>query len=131
MQRIKALIAIVSVLILSIPAMVSAAQIQTSDVGVGTYVADRALGGMRDTFEPDVGRLYAFSRVIGADGDTVVYHRWYYGDHLMAEVPLNVRSDNWRTWSSKSVMPQWVGEWRVVVVAEDGTVLDYVTFKIG
>lgn len=131
MQRFKALATIFALFILSAPAVVSAAQIQARDVGVGTYVADRTLGGTRNVFDPSVGRLYAFSRVLGAEGETMVYHRWYYGDQLMAEVPLNVRSNDWRTWSSKQVMPEWTGEWRVVVVTEDGSVLDYITFTIG
>lgn len=131
MQRFKALATIFAVLILSVPAAVSASQIQTRDVGVGTYVADRALGGSSESFDSSVDRLYAFSRVLGAEGDTMVYHRWYYGDRLMAEVQLNIRSADWRTWSSKTIMPEWTGEWRVVVVSEDGSVLDYITFTVG
>ena len=55
---------------------------------------------------------------------------FHYGLAQLPEVRLRVGSDSWRTWSSKKVMPDWVGEWRVEVIAEDGTMLDTITFSV-
>jgi len=34
----------------------------------------------------------------------------------MARVSLAVGSNDWRTYSSKRFLPQWAGEWKVVVL---------------
>ncbi len=130
MKLTRAVGTILAVAALSVPAVVTALQVETREVGIGTYIADRSLGGMQDAFDSGVGRLYAFSRVVGAEGNTTIYHRWYYEEQLMAEIELSVRSDNWRTWSSKAVMPEWTGEWRVDVVSDDETMLHSVKFTV-
>jgi hypothetical protein len=48
----------------------------------------------------------------------------------MARVSLRVAGPNWRTWSSKTILPEWTGEWRVDVVGPDGTVLRSVDFTV-
>jgi hypothetical protein len=45
-------------------------------------------------------------------------------------VPLTVRSGDWRTWSTKNVQPDWTGDWRLVIVSEDGSVLGSVKFAV-
>lgn len=130
MRHRKTLLSAIIALMVSLPALVWASQLQVQELGVGTYVSNRNLYGANTSFAPTVGELYAFSRVVGAMENTHVYHRWYYGDQLMAEVSLPVRSGNWRTWSSKKIMPQWIGRWRVDVVAEDGSVIESLTFVV-
>jgi len=41
----------------------------------------------------------------------------------MAEVPFDVRGRRWRVWSSKKLQPDWIGNWTVSVVKQDGEVL--------
>ncbi|MGD8525713.1 MAG: DUF2914 domain-containing protein [Thioalkalispiraceae bacterium] len=43
-------------------------------------------------------------------------HRWEHNGKVMAEVEFNVRGPRWRVWSSKALMPQWQGEWKVSVI---------------
>jgi len=112
------------------PAMVQASTMSVREAGIGTDVVDRVLQGSGDSFDASVGKLYAYTRIVGADEQSQVSHRWYYNDHLMAEVTLPVRGDNWRTWSSKSVVPMWVGDWRVDVVSSDGSVIESLSFKL-
>ena len=54
---------------------------------------------------------------------TVVLHRWEHKGRVMAEVRFTVQSDRWRVWSSKRLMPEWLGDWRASVVTENGEVL--------
>ena len=115
---------------LLIPAAASVSTVSVGEAAIGTDVEDRVLVGQGFQFDSSVGKLYAYTRIVGAPADTQVSHLWYYGDQLMAEVSLPVRGTNWRTWSSKSVMPEWVGNWRVDVLAEDGSVLDSLNFSI-
>ena len=41
----------------------------------------------------------------------------------MAEVRHQIGANRWRAWSSKRLLPQWEGEWRVSVVDEEGDTL--------
>lgn len=86
--------------------------------------------GVSDRFRPDVGQLFAFTRINGATRETVVKHLWFHGDDLVAEVRLPVRSVRWRTYSSKRIMPHLTGAWRVEVVTEDGRLLESIPFRV-
>jgi len=76
------------------------------------------------------GRLYCFSQIDGATADTKVAHVWFYGTREMARVELPVRSSRWRTYSSKKILPQWTGDWRVQIVAADGRLLGELAFRV-
>ena len=120
--------ALLGVLLLPTAALASA--VSVGEAAIGTAVEERVLVGQGFQFDSSVGKLYAYTRIVGAPSETQISHRWYYGDQLMAEVSLPVRGTDWRTWSTKSMMPQWIGNWRVDVVAEDGSVLDSLNFSI-
>ena len=130
MQLRKTLLTSIAAMLLAVPAFVWAASLQVQDVAIGTGVQDRVPMGISSYFDSSVGKLYAFTRIIGAEGDTRVYHKWYHGDVLVADVTLTVRSGDWRTWSSKNVQPDWTGDWRLVVVSEDGSVLETIKFAV-
>ena len=126
----KTLLTSLAALALAVPALVWAASLEVRDAAISTGVHDRVPTGIASSFDASVGKLYAFTRIVGADADTRIYHKWYHGDVLMADVPLTVRSGDWRTWSSKNVQAGWTGDWRVVVVSEDGSVLGSVQFAV-
>jgi hypothetical protein len=81
-------------------------------------------------FSSDIGRLYCFTRIVGAKTDIEITHNWYYNDRQVASVPLAVRSSNWRTFSSKKILPTYKGNWKVEVLASDGQILKEITFTI-
>ncbi len=74
------------------------------------------------TLSNEFDRVYFFTDLRHLEGHRVS-HRWYYRDRLMSEVQFEIRGPRWRVWSSKSLDPSWVGEWRVAVVDQDGTIL--------
>jgi hypothetical protein len=86
--------------------------------------------GAADSFKSGVGKLYAFTKITGAQGETSVKHLWFHGDHLVAEVELPVKASTWRTYSSKTIMPDMTSPWKVDVTAQDGTVLKSIPFTI-
>ncbi len=126
----KTLLSSIAAVILAVPALAWAGSLQVQDVAVGTGVSDRVPTGISTYFDSSVGKLYAFTRITGAEEEIRVYHQWYYGDVLVTEVPLSVRSGDWRTWSTKNVQPDWTGDWRLVVVSDDGTVLGSIKFAV-
>lgn len=62
----------------------------------------------------DNQRVYFFTQVKQLEGDQII-HRWFFGDKEMATVTLNIGSNNWRTYSSKRLLPSWLGDWRIEV----------------
>jgi hypothetical protein len=71
----------------------------------------------------DARKVFFFTDLRGLEGRTVV-HRWIYDGRVMAEVEFEVRGPRWRVWSSKDLLPDWIGDWTVEVVVrpdvEDG-----------
>jgi hypothetical protein len=62
---------------------------------------------------------------------TVIKHVWLYKGEEMATVELPVRSSSWRTYSYKTIPPEWSGDWVVKVIDASGNVMKAVPFKIG
>ena len=67
----------------------------------------------------NVQRIYFFTELKDMTGQTI-HHRWSYNDQTMAEVEFTVGAPRWRIWSSKTLLPHWLGEWTVTVVNEAG-----------
>jgi len=75
--------------------------------------------------------LYCFTRTTAPVGtDSSIKHLWYKGDEKVGEFSLPVKGETWRTYSKKSIQKGWAGDWRVEVVAENGTLLKTVKFRM-
>lgn len=75
-------------------------------------------------------RLCCFSEIGGAARPDTIAHVWYWGEREMATVKLPVRSARWRTWSTKKMIDEWLGEWHVDIVDSDGAVLQRLDFSL-
>lgn len=95
-----------------------------------TAIEERAPMGADSSFASDVGKLYCYTKISGAEDTTSVSHVWYLGDEEKAKVELSVKGKNWRTWSSKNIDPSWIGDWKVEVVSANGDVLSTKSFLI-
>ncbi len=100
-----------------------------ADAKLGTGVVDREPQGVAESFKADVGKVYCWTKVTGAEG-TEITHAWYKGEEKMAEVKLSVKYPSTRTWSAKTIPADGTGDWRVDVIAADGTVLKSLPFKV-
>ncbi len=97
---------------------------------VGTGVEERVIVGESTSFSSSVEKVYCLSFVKGADTVTTINHVWYYKDKEMVSVSLDVKSPAFRTWSYKTILPEWVGSWRVEIVDDAGEVLKIIGFEI-
>ncbi len=86
--------------------------------------------GASDRFTLDDTTLTCFTRITGAVDPTVVSHVWYHEGETRSRVELPVRSIEWRTWSSKSLLPAWTGRWTVKVLDAEGLVLASIDFTV-
>jgi regulator of protease activity HflC (stomatin/prohibitin superfamily) len=86
--------------------------------------------GRSDRFSKGVGKIICFTRIMGAAEDTVIKHRWFWENKLVGEVPLAVRSKDWRTYSEFTVPAQRVGTWRVDVTQKDDILIGRKSFVV-
>ena len=93
-------------------------------------IKDRIPQGVATSFDKSVKKVFFFTRITKAKKPTAVTHVWYWKEKKMAEVPLDVRSENWRTWSSKKIDPAWTGAWAVKVLDENGEVVLTKNFEV-
>lgn len=76
----------------------------------------------------ETGIVKFFTDLRDMSGHKVI-HRWEYGGKVISEIEYEVRGPRWRIWSSKNMMPDWVGMWTVSVVNTVGEVIDTRQFE--
>ncbi len=106
------------------------ASVRVEEAMFCTGVKDRNPQGAGETFDVSVKKVFFFTRIQGAKTPTTITHVWYWNEKKMAEVPLDVRSENWRTWSSKRIDPSWKGHWAVKVLDGNGDLVLAKDFQI-
>ncbi len=104
--------------------------IKVSDFVIALGVQNLTPKGISEAFPSSVQKLYAFCKIKGSLDNINIIHVWYYGEKLMAMVRLPIKSLSWRTYSSKKILPEWTGPWRVDITTEDGLLLNTVRFII-
>ena len=129
----KMIFALVSMILIAGPAYAqedpaAAAEVMIETAVICKDVMDREPQGAGDIFSTDLEKIMCFTRVVGAKEDTEILHNWYFGETLAASVRLHVGSDNWRTYSSKTILPEYAGEWKVEILASDGKLLKKIYF---
>ena len=92
-------------------------------------VVDREPVGASESFPADVERLFCFTEIRGLEGTTIT-HAWIHEGKTYARVELPVRSNRWRTWSTKKIGPGSSGQWQVKVLDADGIVLSTQDFVV-
>ena len=111
----KKIFLLLVLLVMSV-SFVCATDLKVADGTITTAIENQMPVDQIESYPADFGKLYCFTRIVGAQEDTEITHVWYYRGDEMARVTLAVRSADWRTYSSKRFLPQWAGEWKVVVL---------------
>jgi hypothetical protein len=104
--------------------------VEIADAVITTAVVDREPVDAVEAFPVQNGKLYCFTRVVGAEEPTFVYHLWYRENQLMSRVELPVKSSSWRTWSAKNLLEDGPGDWRVEIQDASGRLLQKLSFKL-
>lgn len=108
----------------------TAINMEVVEMEICTAVQDRLPVGVDTVFLKTVEQLYCYTKISGGSEPSKIWHVWYYNDQEMARIELSVKAEMWRTWSSKKIAEEWIGDWRVDVVNEAGIVLKSKAFKI-
>lgn len=80
------------------------------------------------TLTNNLTSIVYFTEIHDMAGQTVT-HRWEYNGKIILEVPIKVGTSRWRAYSTKTLNPSWVGEWKVSVVDAAGGTLSVNTFS--
>jgi len=82
-------------------------------------VENRTPRGIKGIYPSSIGKLYCFTELTDIPAEGTIYHIWYHGKREVARVALSVSPPQWRTYSSKIILPGWKGGWRVEVIYGD------------
>ena len=104
--------------------------IDVAEAVICKEVVDRMPVGSGDVIPAGTERVFCFTRITGAQAETEITHNWYHTGNLKASVVLPVRNADWRTWSSKTLLPEWKGEWMVEILSKEGTPLESIIFYV-
>ena len=108
----------------------SASTMKVIESALCTSVDNRVPAGQGSSFPSSVGRVYFWTNIEGAVPPTQIRHIWYFKGEKMAEITLAVKYSTNRTWSYKTILPEWAGDWSVEAVDESGNVLTTASFKV-
>ena len=116
-------ISVVTALLLFVAASAGAQTIEVEEMVICASVEERAPVQPDSIYHDTVERVFCYTRITGAADSTSIFHVWYHEEVEKARVELAVRSLDWRTWSSKKILGEWTGIWRVDVLLPDGKLL--------
>lgn len=102
----------------------------SAEVKVCTEIVDRMPVGEASSFPASVGQVFVWSRITGGASESTVKHVYSHNGTEVASVELRVNGSSWRTWSSKSILPSWTGDWEVKVVDASGATIGSASFTI-
>jgi len=105
-------------------------ELEVSVAAICKDVVDREPVDSGNSFTADVGKLYCFTKITGAQSPAHVTHVWYFDGTERARVELAVNAASWRTFSSKIIQAHELGAWRVDVVDTEGNVLKTLEFAV-
>jgi len=94
-----------------------------------TAIVDREPIDTLEILSADISRVFFFTDLRGLSGQIVTHH-WEYNGRLMAEITFKVGSgERWRVYSSKNLLPEWTGTWKVIINNESGEALHTSVFE--
>ena len=101
------------------------------DIQICKNVDKRSPEGTDVFFNSDVDSLFCYTRIQNQGKKQEVKHAWYYEDQLMTQIRYNIKKSNiYRSWTRKTILPHQVGQWRVDIKDSDGKIIGSKKFQI-
>jgi len=129
-KKIYSLIFIIVLLLSGVLLAQNPPDIEVSSIAICTGVENRQPIGTDSVFTADTGKLYCYTKLTSQADTSEISHVWFYQDKEMAKINLLVKAKTWRTWSVKTILPAWKGNWKVDVQDANGKVISSASFRI-
>ena len=101
------------------------------DIKICKKIYKRTPVGSDVVFTNTVDSLYCYTRIQNTGSKKEVKHIWYFENQIMTQVRYNVRKSNiYRSWTKKTILPHQIGKWRVDVHDNHGTIIGSKEFQI-
>lgn len=120
-------------LLLLTPAAPAVAQaLRVAEAAVTTKVSKgKPIDSVHRISYRSVKALYFFTRTVQEEAtETAIKHRWLRDGTLVKETELPVKGRRWRAYSMLPVNETSVGQWRVELLDQGGTLVKSLSFKI-
>ena len=108
----------------------SQSNVKVDSIFICTSVQNRQPVGTDSVFTSDVGKLYCFTKLSSESDTSEISHVWFYNNKQMAKINLPMNAKSWHTWSAKTIMPAWKGDWRVEIQDSEGNVISKISFRL-
>ena len=101
------------------------------DIKICKKIYKRTPVGSDIVFTNSVDSLYCYTRIQNTGSKKEVKHIWYFENQIMTQVRYNVKKSNiFRSWTKKTILPHQIGKWRVDVHDNHGTIIGSKEFQI-
>ena len=105
--------------------------LSVKDIKICKKIYKRTPVGADVIFTNNVDSLYCYTRIQNTGSKKEVKHVWYYENQIMTQVRYNVKKSNiYRSWTKKTILPNQIGKWRVDIHDNDGTIIGSKEFQI-
>jgi hypothetical protein len=76
-------------------------------------------------------RVYVWNLIECETSVSSIRHIYYFKGKKVSDIPLDIKSHRWRTWSYKALSDKrFIGHWRVDITSADGKLLKSVRFEV-
>ena len=106
-------------------------ELVVKDIKICKNIYKRTPVGSDVIFTNNVDSLYCYTRIQNTGPKREVKHIWYFNNQVMTQVRYNVKKSNiYRSWTKKTILRSQVGNWRVEIHDNHGTLIGSKKFKI-
>jgi len=106
-------------------------ELVVKDIKICKNIYKRTPVGSDVIFTNNVDSLYCYTRIQNTGPKREVKHVWYFNNQVMTQVRYNVKKSNiYRSWTKKTILRSQVGNWRVEIHDNHGTLIGSKKFKI-
>ena len=105
------------ILLLSLGSIARAGEVSRAQFSIG--IDDREPVSVVETLDSKAHNSISFFTELNDMTGTTVTHQWTHKDKVMFEKSFEVKSERWRVWTSKTLIPAWTGTWTVNVLNDE------------
>ena len=109
----------------------NANSLRLRDIQICRNVVKRNPEGTDVFFSKNVDSLFCYTRIQNQGKKQEVKHVWYYEGDEMTRIRYNIKKSNiYRSWTRKTILPHQIGKWRVDIQDTSGKIIGSKEFQI-